>query len=135
MTQEELDTMVEGVMERHVDSEYWNGLTDGRKAQLIATAENDILAALSGIGLEDVPNTLKLFGFAVAEQAVYLGQYYDTMPKDGTIKTSENIDGVSETYAVQGGDGLNGVLSIRAKAFIASLRRALLGGTLRISRG
>ena len=135
MTKEELVTMVEGVMSSHIEKGYWGGLGDDRKVQLMDTACMDVLAALGGVELEDIPDTLKLFGFAVAEQAVYLGQYYDAMPKDGRVLTGENIDGTSETYAVQGNDGLNGVLSIRAKAFISSLRRALVGGTLNISRG
>lgn len=135
MTKEELSTMVEDIMSSHIEKGYWGELETDRKGQLVETASMDVLAALGGVELSDIPDTLKLFGFAVAEQAVYLGQYYDTMPKDGRVLTGENIDGTSETYAVQGNDGLNGVLSIRAKAFITSLRRALLGGTLRISRG
>lgn len=135
MTQEELSAMVDEIMSTHIERAYWTDLDEDRKLSLVVTAGNDILAALAGVELEDVPSNLKLFGFAVAEQAVYLGQYYDTMPKDGSVKTSETIDGTSESYAVQNGDGLHGVLAVRAKAFIASLRRVLVGGSLRVSRG
>ena len=130
MTPEELAAAVDTYFEGHLGAAFWGGLTSASKTGAVTMACNDVLGELPGVSLDD----LTADGYAVkaiAEQAVYLAQNYDSMT-EGKVTTSESVDGISEGYTLIGS---RIGFSFRAEAFLKRAKSALIGGSLRVSRG
>ena len=130
MTIEELIAAVNLYFTTHLDSDFWNRLSNESKTGAVTMAKDDVLAELSGVKLEDIDaNSYALM--AIAEQAVYLARNYEAL-NEGKVLTGESIDGISESYTLISS---RAGLSFRAEAFIKHAKSAALGATVRVSRG
>ena len=130
MTQEELESFVDGYLARHLDKEFWQGLEAGKRSAAVSMALGDVLSALPELTLEIMADT----GFAVraiAEQAVFLARNYENL-NEGKVVTGEGISGITTSYTLIGNDPC---VSFRAAGLIRQARRGLRGGTASVSRG
>lgn len=130
MTQEELESFVDGYLARHLDKEFWQGLEAEKRSAAVSMALGDVLSALPELTLEIMADT----GFAVraiSEQAVFLARNYENI-NEGKVVTSEGISGITTSYTLLGDEP---GMSFRAASLIKQAQRGLRGGTASVSRG
>ena len=129
MTEAELLAAVDAYLAKHLDAEFWDGVSETERAAAVNMALEDVLAQIPGLTLA----AMKAGTFAVsavAEQAVYLMRNYANLT-EGKVVTGESIEGISNTYALIGSPGL----SFRAAAFIKRAKSLISGASVHISRG
>lgn len=105
----------------------WGAASEDEKRQLLATAEADISAELSGAAPDySMPAAVG----AVCEQALFLLTDPNAL-RDTSRIASESVEGIgSRTYRTGNGS----LLSVRAERFVNQLR-CMVPGTVRVARG
>ena len=127
MNDSDLLAAVDSYFAAHLDAAFWSGRSAPDKTAAVTMAKNQVLGEL---GLSAVPDQIPNVVYAIAEQAVFLAQNYDSM-KEGKVVTGESVGDLSVSYSLLSGSGISSF----AQFFIAAARRVCSPALVRIGRG
>ena len=127
MTDADLIAAVNTCLAAHIAASFWTARSPEEKTAAVTMAKNQVLGEL---GLSAVPDQIPNVVYAIAEQAVFLAQNYDSM-KEGKVVTGESVGDLSVSYSLLSGSGISSF----AQVFIAAARRVCSPALVRIGRG